>query len=117
MRWRIFRNCFNVVSCQLLRWRLLPTAQAMKTRDTAGKNTSDVRLEQSLNACRPMDVSASVGGSAIDRRLEHPSNALRPIVCRVCGRVRQERLRQPANAELCMETKRLGSTREDSSLQ
>merc|ERR1712037_1080742 len=52
------RNCFTVVSCQLARLRLLPTAQAMKTCDANGLNTTLVRPEQRPNALMPIFVSA-----------------------------------------------------------
>ena len=48
------RNRITVVSCQLARLRLLPTAQAMKAPlDTGGRKTTEVRGEQYLNAPSP----------------------------------------------------------------
>ena len=45
------RNRSTVVSCQLVRLRLLPTAQAMKAAlDGGGRKTTEVRLVQLPNA-------------------------------------------------------------------
>ena len=48
------RNRSTVVSCQLARLRLLPTAQAMKAAlDTGGRKMTEVRAVQSANAHLP----------------------------------------------------------------
>ena len=48
------RKRITVVSCQLARLRLLPTAQAMKAPlDTGGRKTTEARAVQFLNALLP----------------------------------------------------------------
>ena len=47
------RDCFKVVSCQLTRLRLLPTAQAMKAHDIRGRKTTVVSPVQSWKAQVP----------------------------------------------------------------
>ena len=44
------RNCFTVVSSQLVRLRLLPTAQAMKTHGGRGRKETEVSPLQNANA-------------------------------------------------------------------
>ena len=44
------RNCLTVVSCQLTRLRLLPTAQTMKAGGAGGQKVTDVSAAQSANA-------------------------------------------------------------------
>ena len=48
------RNCFSVVSCQLARLRLLPTAQAMKADVTQGPTKAEVSFLHLLNTEFPM---------------------------------------------------------------
>ena len=82
------RNRIRVVSCQFLRLRLLPTAQAMKAPlDTGGRKTTEVRAVQSANACFPTSIKAC--GSVRELSPVQPSNALIPTLLTELGSVRE----------------------------
>ena len=88
-------DCFNVVISQLARWRLLPTAQAMKAAcDTVGGGkTTEVSPVQFLNALEPNVVTAF--GSEREARLTQLSKALVPTLVKFLERVREPSWLQP----------------------
>ena len=85
---RIFLECFNVVSCQLQRLRLLETAQTANGVETnRGRNTTEVRAVHSEKAYDPQDCKP-MGSVTVVSPL-HPKNALSPMVVREFGSVRE----------------------------
>ena len=96
----------SVVRCQLSRFRLLPTTQAMNTLRMRDRNATDVREVQHLNACEPRDVT--VWGSVMELRPVQPVNAPAPIWVKFSLSVREVSPLQYWNAQLSTRVQVLG---------
>ena len=116
---RTFRECSKVVSCQLLRLRMLPNDHAMKASDTRNLKTTVVSRLHERNAKGPTLVKdagsvreviplqppnehwpmlVNVSGNCRDLILRHPLNALLPMVINDFESATEVRLLQQANA-------------------
>ena len=116
MRLTTLRNRFTVVSSQLVRFRLLPTAQAMNGLGGAsGLKLTVTSPTQLLNASAPTSVNAF--GSASEVILLQPENAFDPKVVNEFGSVREVIPSHPLNAEVPIFVNEFGSAREVIPLQ
>ena len=115
---RTLRNCVTVVSCQLARLRLLPTAQAMNSGDRDRRkmtavspvqnwkadmekrvglldSVSEVSPRQCLNAYGLTEITLS--GSAREVSPVQPQKEFRPMYVKLSGSVIAVRLLQLLN--------------------
>ena len=105
------RNRCTVVSCQLARLRLLPTAQATKAAlDTGGRKTTEWRAVQFWNAIRPTPIKSR--GSVSEVSPVQFWNALWPTSIKCRGNVSEVSPVQFWNAPAPTIFKDFGSVRE-----
>ena len=84
---RTLRNCVTVVSCQLARLRLLPTAQAMNSGDRDRRKMTAVSPVQNWKADMEKRVGLLDSVSEVSPR--QCSNASRPIFVTLSGIMRE----------------------------
>ena len=97
MRCRIFRMYTKLVSCQLVRLRMLPRAQATKTGGACGRKTIAVRHMHNGNVVLTLALG-KVSGSEMEASLLHLPKAFSPTAVNRGESVRDLRLLQRSNA-------------------
>lgn len=94
-----FRNRFRLVTCQLLRLRLWPTAQTMKAGVTPGTGRRKVTEVRDVQLKKAFDsILRNLCGKVMDTRPEQLTNASSHISVIVSGSVREVILSHWRNA-------------------